>query len=158
MLNSIVTLLIATSIKGAAVFGLAALIAAVLRNASAARRHLVWSAAVTAVLLIPLLAFVVPAWGVLPTVEQRAEPPAGRSMTAAPSVASWEDAPAAVARDVDQTVAQTWTPAPGRGARRAGVAGVAGGGGARAASGNCRVRARSLAGPPCTAVAVRARS
>ena len=67
--------LIDVALRGAVILALAVLITSALRRASAAARHLVWAVAVTAVLLLPLISLVTPAWRVLPTsdVMQRRE-------------------------------------------------------------------------------------
>ncbi len=57
-----VAFLVSASLKGTVLLGLAALIALWLRRASAAARHLVWTLGVLALLLVPPLAFVLPAW------------------------------------------------------------------------------------------------
>lgn len=61
----------------ASVLLLAALLATrLLRKASAATRHLIWTAAVTGVLLLPLLSIVVPAWDVpVVTLQAKVEAP-----------------------------------------------------------------------------------
>lgn len=56
--------LLLVGIKSALILALAALAATLLRDASAARRHLVWSTALAATLLLPVLEFAVPAWQV----------------------------------------------------------------------------------------------
>ncbi|HUF60522.1 MAG TPA: M56 family metallopeptidase [Verrucomicrobiales bacterium] len=59
-------LLADAALKGAALLVLAAVCALVMRRASAAARHLVWLAAVLALLLAPVLSVVLPGWRVLP--------------------------------------------------------------------------------------------
>jgi beta-lactamase regulating signal transducer with metallopeptidase domain len=50
------------AIKVAFLLGLAAIVARLLRNSSAALRHSVWSAAIAGALMLPVLAIVLPAW------------------------------------------------------------------------------------------------
>ena len=61
--------LLDNALKGSVVIGLAALAAWLLRRNSAAARHSVWSAAITAQLVIPVLSAVLPTWRV-PVVAQ----------------------------------------------------------------------------------------
>jgi beta-lactamase regulating signal transducer with metallopeptidase domain len=70
-----VEMLFDAAAKGALVLMIAAMATSSMRRSSAARRHLVWAAAVSALLLIPLLSFVMPAWGVLPTASLKSEAP-----------------------------------------------------------------------------------
>ena len=66
-MGDVSVVLMAWAGKSAVVLGAAAMLTVIMRNASAARRHLVWSAAVVAVLALPVASLVAPAWGVLPT-------------------------------------------------------------------------------------------
>ena len=59
-------LLADASLKGAVLLVVAGLCALLMRRASAAARHMVWLAAVLALLLLPVLAVVLPGWRVLP--------------------------------------------------------------------------------------------
>lgn len=59
-------LLADASLKGAALLVLAGVYTLVMRRASAASRHMVWLAAVVALLVLPVLALVLPGWRVLP--------------------------------------------------------------------------------------------
>src|SRR5687768_6033927 len=53
-------------VKASAVLGLAALVHVALgRRASAATRHLVWTIAICAVIVLPILSFALPAWAVV---------------------------------------------------------------------------------------------
>lgn len=74
----------------ATVLLVAALIAArLLRNSSAAARHLVWTVAVAGVLALPVLAVVVPAWNVpVVTITADFDAPVTGSLAAAPIVKS----------------------------------------------------------------------
>src|SRR5262249_61412064 len=56
------------TLKGIMILAAAGLLSVGLRNASAASRHAVWSLAVCALLLLPVLTWAVPAWrvGILP--------------------------------------------------------------------------------------------
>ena len=62
------------ALKGAALLMTASAATAFMRNASAAKRHLVWAVAISALLLIPVLSLVLPAWHVLPAIQRSAEP------------------------------------------------------------------------------------
>ena len=75
-----------------------------LRSASAATRHLVWSAAVTAVLVLPVLSFVLPRWNV-PVVSIRAS-------VEAPGAERVADVPAAPQAATAETRVAPRTPAP----------------------------------------------
>jgi len=59
-------LLADASVKAAALLVLAGTVALLMRRSSAAARHMVWLAAVVALLLVPVLAVVLPGWRVLP--------------------------------------------------------------------------------------------
>src|SRR5262245_22593885 len=54
--------LMAVSLKATLILGLAALLTVLLSRASAALRHLVWSAALLGVLLLPVLTMWGPSW------------------------------------------------------------------------------------------------
>ena len=54
--------------RATVVFVLASALAVALRAASAAERHLVWSAALAAALALPVIHLAAPAWHVLPLV------------------------------------------------------------------------------------------
>ena len=56
------SILCGVAFKGTAVFATAGLVAALLRKQSAAARHLVWTAAFAAILLLPFLSAALPAW------------------------------------------------------------------------------------------------
>lgn len=58
--------LLEAAIKGVVVLGLAGLLTGIMRNATAAARHLVWVASILIVLAMPALCLVLPGWGVLP--------------------------------------------------------------------------------------------
>lgn len=60
------SLLVDAAIKGTAILLIAGAVTRVLRNASAAARHLVWLLAMASLLLLPVLSLSVPAWRVLP--------------------------------------------------------------------------------------------
>ncbi|HEU0055400.1 MAG TPA: M56 family metallopeptidase, partial [Longimicrobium sp.] len=80
-------LLADVALKGVLIVALAALAAVALRHASAAARHLVWTLACAGLLLLPLLAWTLPAWRVplLPADLFRVEIAAGEP-TPAPSI------------------------------------------------------------------------
>ena len=59
-------LLVDSAIKGAALLGFASLVVLMLRRDSAATRHLVWLAAIVAMLFVPALSALLPPWRVLP--------------------------------------------------------------------------------------------
>jgi len=59
------TVLLDASAKSAVVLALAALAAFAMRRASAAVRHLIWTLAIAAVLCLPVLSLLLPAWPVL---------------------------------------------------------------------------------------------
>jgi hypothetical protein len=58
--------LLDAGVKGAILILLAALVVLALRKSSAAVRHLVWTSAMTAALVLPLLSLCLPHWRVLP--------------------------------------------------------------------------------------------
>jgi beta-lactamase regulating signal transducer with metallopeptidase domain/HEAT repeat protein len=55
-------LLLALSLKGALILGMAAMTALILRRAAAASRHLLWSLALASLLMLPPLSVALPAW------------------------------------------------------------------------------------------------
>src|SRR5262245_31758945 len=61
---ALIQLLLDTFIKSAVILSAAGLLAASLRRASAASRHLVWSVAVASLLALPILSFALPSWQV----------------------------------------------------------------------------------------------
>jgi beta-lactamase regulating signal transducer with metallopeptidase domain/HEAT repeat protein len=69
-------LLIETAVKGTALLAIAWLVALAMRRSSAAARHLVWSAALGALLVLPVLAASLPAWRVLPLAMPSSQDPA----------------------------------------------------------------------------------
>lgn len=64
-------LLLELSIKAILIISIAGLLCVLLRNASAALRHTVWSLALIGLLLLPILTFIVPAWrlAILPATQ-----------------------------------------------------------------------------------------
>ena len=68
-------ILVDAAFKGAAVLMMATAATAMMRRTSAAMRHLVWVVAVSALLWIPALSFVLPAWQVLPAIQRSTEMP-----------------------------------------------------------------------------------
>lgn len=60
------SLLVETSMKAALLLGVACVTAAVCRRSSAALRHAIWAAGVSAVLALPALAFCLPSWKAVP--------------------------------------------------------------------------------------------
>src|SRR5580692_3507744 len=56
------TILAAAAVKSAMVFALAWIIAKLMRRASAAARHLVWTAAAAVVIALPLVSTWIPTW------------------------------------------------------------------------------------------------
>ena len=68
-------------VKASAVLGLAALVQAALgRRTSAAMRHLVWTLAIFAVIVLPILTFALPAWAVVVRTAPMAIAEAGPAM------------------------------------------------------------------------------
>jgi TonB family protein len=63
-MNAALSVVISAAIKGSAVLGAACLLSFVLRRASAAFRHLLWTLAVVSLLALPILTLVLPAWEV----------------------------------------------------------------------------------------------
>ena len=76
-------LLADAAIKGLVVLGAAAAITAALRRSSAALRHLVWTLAVAALVLMPVLSAALPAWRV-PVLPESA-PAEVRTLAGAPA-------------------------------------------------------------------------
>jgi TonB family protein len=74
-------LLLEVSVKGTLVLGTAFLLSLALRRASASTRHWLWTVALAAVLLLPLLATVLPAW-------EAPVPPLASEVLAAPAAAA----------------------------------------------------------------------
>lgn len=60
--NAVVAVLLETAIKGAVILAFAAGLSVVLRRAPASLRHLVWSLAVAAILIVPVLTPLLPRW------------------------------------------------------------------------------------------------
>jgi len=100
--------------RATVVFVLASALAVALRAASAAERHLVWSAALAAALALPVIHLAAPAWHVLPLVgtESVGAGPAADGPIAIPADAV--DPPAAAA-DAGPTAAPPLTRTPGAG-------------------------------------------
>ncbi len=86
------------AIKGFLVLLAALAATALMRRASAASRHLVWLAALTGVLMLPVAAAVVPAWRALPPPSELIPPAVAftntRASSPAASASGAEDAPA----------------------------------------------------------------
>jgi beta-lactamase regulating signal transducer with metallopeptidase domain len=95
------------AVKASMLLGAAAAVQAALRQASAATRHLLWTLAILAVLLLPVLALVLPAWG-LPIVMSPA--PVAEVARPPDSVDGRPDAPGAIAAPA--TNAEPAAPAP----------------------------------------------
>jgi beta-lactamase regulating signal transducer with metallopeptidase domain len=57
---------VALALKGTALLAVAWAVSLMLRRASSAQRHLVWSLAIAGLVLLPILVFLVPQWHVLP--------------------------------------------------------------------------------------------
>lgn len=66
LLGALMPLVFDSALKGAALLGIAAFCALLLHRASAATRHLVWLAAIVALLVVPVLSVALPQWRVLP--------------------------------------------------------------------------------------------
>src|SRR5687768_15111040 len=67
-------ILVDAAIKGEAVLLIATAATALMHKTSAAKRHLVWVVAVSALLLIPVLSVLLPAWQVLPALQSEDGP------------------------------------------------------------------------------------
>jgi beta-lactamase regulating signal transducer with metallopeptidase domain len=90
-------LLIALSVKGALILGMAGMTAVVLRRAAAASRHLVWSLALASLLVLPLLSVALPAWqwSIFPDGFLAHESPSATARPSAATAVVREPAPAA---------------------------------------------------------------
>ncbi len=103
--------LAAFSLKATLILAAAALAAACLKRASAAARHLIWTAATAAIVALPLLSVSLPRWHVaLPAAPDitfailgtssfapaAAPPPVSATLTAAPAAFDWQSAATAV--------------------------------------------------------------
>jgi HEAT repeat protein/beta-lactamase regulating signal transducer with metallopeptidase domain len=66
--TNLLPFLLANTLKGTLLLGVAGLAAVQLRRSSAAARHLVWHIALLGVLALPLVSMVAPSWEVLPSV------------------------------------------------------------------------------------------
>src|SRR5688572_26939991 len=64
--STFVPALVDAGVKSFALLALAAMVAFVLRRASAATRHLVWFTSILGLLVLPVLSMVLPSWRVLP--------------------------------------------------------------------------------------------
>ncbi len=80
--------LVDVGVKGIVLLALAGLVALAMRRASAAARHLVWTLALTGLLLLPVLSFVMPKWQ-LPILPIAATP--AEQMVPAPTVEPQRD-------------------------------------------------------------------
>lgn len=133
--SSWVPILLDAALKGAVILALAGIATLLMRRASAAARHFVWSVAVAGLLLLPALSIVLPGWGVLPqwagltsgtaalsaspaVLETRADPvatyapfspagPVAESVVPSPDPASFSEPETSVT-----AVAQAQSPAP----------------------------------------------
>jgi beta-lactamase regulating signal transducer with metallopeptidase domain/HEAT repeat protein len=114
------------ALKGLAVLGVAAAVTLLMRRASAAARHLVWLLALGALLVLPAMSILLPAWqvpilppastvaetppaeaAVLQSLTRRVEPSSSGDLTPAPARPAWvdslvapfprQDSPAAIA-------------------------------------------------------------
>src|SRR4029434_5430799 len=89
-LAAAVPAIVDSALKGAVLLALVALVVALMRQASAAARHLAWFLGVAGLLLLPLLFAALPGWRVLPRWASFSSQPAvitrpeseARSMTA----------------------------------------------------------------------------
>ncbi len=77
-------LLLSLALKGALVLSLAFVVVALMRRASAAARHAVWTAALAAALVLPVLAVAVPGWQV-PLLPAQSAPEAPLAVPAPPA-------------------------------------------------------------------------
>lgn len=120
--------LLDAALRGAVLLLLAWAATRLMRRASAASRHLVWSAALAGVVLLPVLGVVVPRWRVLPVpgaLAPAAQPAAvSPSAAPAPSSPSAGDAPP---ERIGWTETAPGVPAPGSGepAARGSVSSIA---------------------------------
>ena len=112
-------------VRATVVLAVAVVLAGALRSSSAAERHLVWAAALAAVLMLPAIHHALPAWPILPAVGTRggsdrpaadgpsAVAPSAIDAIASPSAAA--DAGPTAARQSARTSAADSSPSLGRG-------------------------------------------
>jgi beta-lactamase regulating signal transducer with metallopeptidase domain len=84
---ALIQLMLDTFIKSAVILSIAGLMAASLRRASAASRHLVWSVAIASLLALPALSVALPSWRIaaLPSLATIVHAPANASIAASVS-------------------------------------------------------------------------
>jgi beta-lactamase regulating signal transducer with metallopeptidase domain len=112
-LDSAAALLLDAALRGAVVLAGALAATRLMRNATAASRHLVWTIALAAVLALPVLSAVVPAWKVLPVPTLGRSPSSSHVVTvsspATPSISG--DEKRAAATGAPASTAQSVSPA-----------------------------------------------
>jgi beta-lactamase regulating signal transducer with metallopeptidase domain len=107
--NALLAGVVGFAIRASVLLGGAWLVTLAMRRASAASRHLIWTAATAGVLMLPVFAVVVPAWNVvvLPAVV------APSKVAEVASVTAGTDKPAATPGASDGASAAAVAPAPG---------------------------------------------
>src|SRR5215207_3984016 len=101
--SALLAAVVDSALKGAILLAVAAIIVLVMRNVSAATRHLVWLLAILGLLLLPLLSAALPGWRMLPN--WATVPAAATAATPRPDAEPI--LPAATARPLPTALAET---------------------------------------------------